>query len=137
MEVDAEVETLSAVATPLLLIVAALVLDEIQVTASVTTSVVPSSSVAVATKSCVSPDVIDAVVGVIAIDLRFARVIDTVVAPLIEPDAAVMLEVPAETPVTTPALVTVATDVSDEVHVAELVNVFVLPSLYVPVATIC
>jgi hypothetical protein len=51
------------------------------------------------------------------------------VAPLMDPDAAVMLAVPAATPVTKPVVLTVAVAVSDEVHVAELEMFFVLPSL--------
>jgi len=52
--------------------VATLVFEDVHVTASVITTVVPSSHVAVATNCCVSPDVIDAVVGVTSIDCRFA-----------------------------------------------------------------
>jgi hypothetical protein len=60
------------VARPVLDIVATLVFEEAQVTSSVITTVVPSSNVPVATNCWVSPDVIDAVVGVTSIDLRLA-----------------------------------------------------------------
>lgn len=63
---------LCPVATPLLLMVAALVFEEVHVTPSVITAVLPSSNVAVATNACVSPEVIDALVGVTSIDLRLA-----------------------------------------------------------------
>jgi len=55
--------------------------------------------------------------------------IATVVEPLMVPDVAVMLAVPAERPLTSPALLVIATAVSDEVQVTELVMVFVLESL--------
>jgi hypothetical protein len=58
-----------------------------------------------------------------------AIVIATVVEPLMVPDVAVMLAVPSETPLTSPALLVVATAVSDDVQVTELVMVFVLESL--------
>ena len=121
----------------MLAIVAAVVFDDVQVTESVITTVLPSSKVPVAVKACVSPVVIDAVEGFTTMDRRLAIVTVAVVAPTIVPDVAVMLEVPAETPVTSPAVLTVATAVSDDAQVAELVMIFVLPSLYVPVAAIC
>lgn len=52
-----------------------------------------------------------------------------------DPDAAEMVELPAETPLTRPPVLTVATAVSDDVQVT-LVGP-VLPSLKVPVAVNC
>jgi hypothetical protein len=69
-----------------------------------------------------------------AIDFRFATVTVTLAEPLTVPEVAVMLAVPGAIPLTTPALLTVATDESDEVQLADE-SVAVLPSLYVPVAT--
>jgi hypothetical protein len=67
-------------------------------------------------KACVSPAVIDAVEGLTTMDRRLAMVTVAVVAPAIVPDVADMLEVPAETPVTSPTVLTVATVVSDDSH---------------------
>jgi hypothetical protein len=55
--------------------------------------------------------------------------------PLMDPEVAVMVAVPGVRPVATPDVVTVATAVFEEVHTAEEVKSWVLPSLYVPVAT--
>jgi hypothetical protein len=108
---------------------ATLVFEEVHVTASVITTVLPSSNVPVAINCWVSPEVIDAVVGVTSIDFRLAYVTETVVAPLMDPDAAVMLAVPAATPVASPVLLTVAISTSDDVQVAEFEMFLVLPSL--------
>jgi hypothetical protein len=53
----------------------------------------------------------------------------TLVAPLILFNAAVTVTVPGATPVTSPALETVASLVSEEDQSTVLVMVFVLPSL--------
>ena len=108
---------------------AAAVFDDAQVTPSVITTVLPSSRVPVATNDCVSPEAMDTVDGVTSIDFRFASVTATVVAPLMDPEVAVIEAVPDDSPVTSPALPTVATEVSEDAHVALLVSVFVLPSL--------
>jgi hypothetical protein len=129
IEVVSDALTLCPVAMPLLLMVAALVFDDVHVTPSVMTTLVPSSNVAVATNAWVSPDVIDAFVGVTSIDLRLAYVTDAVVVPLMEPDVAVIVVVPAAIAVTSPASLTVATPVSEDDQVTELVSVLVLPSL--------
>jgi hypothetical protein len=70
--------------------------------------------------------VIDAVEGDTTIDSTFASTTVTVVAPLIEFEVAVIEAVPAETPVTSPVLLTVAVSESEDDHVAELVRFFVL-----------
>ena len=72
MYVVEEEVILRPVAKPLPDMVATLVFDEIQVAASVITTVLPSSNVAVATNCCVSPEVIDAVEGVTSIDFTLA-----------------------------------------------------------------
>src|SRR6266446_5061365 len=60
-----------------------------------------------------------------------------VVAPEILPRVALMVEVPTPTPVASPPLVIVATDVFDDIHVTVVVMVFTLPSVYIPVAAYC
>ncbi len=129
MLVVADEVRLCPVATPELEMVAALVFEDVQVTSSVTTEVLPSSKVAFATNAWVSPEVIDALLGVTAMDARLARVMLTLVAPLTDPDVAVIVAAPAATPLTRPELPTVAVFSSDVDQVAELVRFFVLPSL--------
>jgi len=74
--------------------------------------------------------------GVIAIDAR-AGVTVKVVDPLIEPEVAVMVVDAAATPVASPLLVMVAAAGFDELQVAELVRLLVVPLEYVPVAVNC
>src|ERR1700736_3292069 len=57
--------------------------------------------------------------------------------PVMVPDWAVIVAVPAATPVTLPEPLILATFPSELVHTTPEVRVFVLPSLYVPVAVIC
>jgi hypothetical protein len=75
--------------------------------------------------------------GVTAIEVIFPREIVTVVEPLTVPEAAVMVAIPVETPVTSPVLLTLAVAESDVDQKALPVNDFVEPSLKVPVAAIC
>ena len=117
--------------------VATLSLDELQVTASVMSTVVPSSKVPMAVNCLVWPELIEALVGLIAIDRKLARVTVTLVEPLMVADVAVILTVPAATAVTRPAPEIVATVLSSEDQVADPVMFLVLPSSYVPVAIIC
>jgi hypothetical protein len=56
-----------------------------------------------------------------------ARVTVKVVMPLIEPEAAVMIEEPAARPDASPLLVIVALEGFEELHVTELVRLLVLP----------
>jgi len=69
------------------------------------------------------------IAGVTAIDFKAAAVTFSVVAPLIEPEAAVMVDVPCALVCARPALLIVAVVVDDEVHVAELVKSLVDPSV--------
>src|SRR5215469_10441769 len=117
--------------------VATISLDELQVTASVMSTVVPSSKVPMAVNCLVWPELIEALVGLIAIDRKLARVTITLVDPLIAADVAVTLTVPAPTAVTRPASETVATALSSEDQLTDPVMFLVLPSSYVPVAVIC
>jgi hypothetical protein len=60
-----------------------------------------------------------------------------VVLPEIEPEVAVMLEVPTATAVARPLLLTVATRVLDEFQVTCVVISWLVPSEYVPEAANC
>jgi hypothetical protein len=60
-----------------------------------------------------------------------------VAVPVIVPDWAVIVAVPDATPVSLPELLILATLPSELVQTTPEVRVFVLPSLYVPVAVIC
>jgi hypothetical protein len=125
--------TVCAEATPLLEITATSVLDEVQVAVVVTSRVPPVARVAVAVKDCCWPDVMKGFEGLIAIEATLPFPTLTVAVPLIAPDVAVMVAVPFETPVTSPVLLTVATDALDEDQVT-FVSVEVLLSSLTPVA---
>ena len=73
----------------------------------------------------------------IEIDERFATVTVTVVEPLRPFSVALIVAVPADTPVASPVELTVATELSEVDQLAESVTVSVVPLSYVPVATIC
>lgn len=60
----------------------------------------------------------------------------SVVVPVIDPAVAVMVEVPAATPVANPFPSMVAVDVEDELQVTPF-TVAVLPSSFTPVAVNC
>ncbi len=79
--------------------------------------------------------------GVTAMDTSVARVTVSAVEPEMFPEAAVMVVVPIATGVTFPlepdALLIVATDVADELHVTVDVISCVLPSEKVSVALNC
>jgi len=126
-----------AVAKPLLSIVATLVSDDFQVTAPVMSTVVPSSSVPIAVNCLVWSELIEALVGLIAIERKSATVTVRLVDPLMVTEVAVTSIVPYETPATKPLSDTVATEVSSDDQLTEPVMFFVLPSSYVPVAVIC
>src|SRR5581483_6990544 len=59
------------------------------------------------------------------------------VEPLTDPKVALIVLVPAATPVASPAVVIVATEVVPDAHVTWLVTFCVLLSVYVPVAVNC
>ena len=75
--------------------------------------------------------------GVTAIDTKVGAVTVSPVEPLIPPEVAWIVVLPAATPVANPPLVIVAAAVFVEVQVAALVRFKVLVSLYVPVAVNC
>src|SRR6185369_1385086 len=74
------------------------------------------------------------VIGAAAVTVR-------TVEPVTAPEVALMVVVPVATPVARPwlplVLLIVATPVSDDAHVTEVVRSWVLPSLKVPVAVNC
>ena len=67
--------------------------------------------------------------GVTEMEVNTAAVTVSVAEPLTVPDAAVMVAVPWATLVASPLLLTVAADVAEEVQVAVLVRVWVVPLL--------
>jgi len=135
----------TAVASPFepaaLLIVAKLVLEELQVAEAVRFCVVLFENVPVAVNCCVDPVVRAEVRGVTAIEINVAGVTVNMVDDDMLPDVAVIVVEPAATGVTSPleaaALLMVATDVDDELQVTVVVRFCVEPSEYVPAAVNC
>ena len=129
----------TATARPLLLIVATPVLDELQVTCVLISRLVPSEYVQVAVSCLVFPCPIGtlALSGVTAMEDKVTAVTVRVVVSVTVPLVAVMVAVPAATAVTTPLLLTVATDGLDEVQVTCVDISRLVPSEYEPVAAIC
>ncbi len=80
-----------------------------------------------AVNCCVAPAGIDGLAGVTAMETRVGAVTVKTVDPLIVPDVAVIVEVPAATAVANPAELIVATLVAEEVQVTELVRFAVVP----------
>jgi hypothetical protein len=128
-----------AVASPLLLIVAAAGLDEVQVTWVVISWLVPSEYVPRAINCRVAPTGMLRSVGkeenskgkgfgVTAMEDRVAGVTVRVVLPEILPEVAVMVAVPAVRAVARPLLLTVASEVLDEVQVTWVVISWLVPS---------
>jgi hypothetical protein len=85
----------------------------------------------------VVPRGIDGIAGVTAIETTWACVTFIAVDPVIEPEIAKMLALPAATPVASPDVAIVATAGVSEFQVTEAVRFCVLPSEYVPVAVNC
>ena len=112
-----EVPTPAPVAIPAALIVAVVVVPELQVTLEVRFCVVPSLNVPVAVNCCVAPLVIDRFAGVTAIDCSVAAVTVSTVEPEIDDDVALIVEVPTPAPVANPAALIVAVVVVPELHV--------------------
>jgi hypothetical protein len=117
---------------------ARVVSDDVQVTSVVRFCVVVSEYVPVAVKDTTMPFATLGKFGVMLIDCSPAPVTVTTVAPETLPSAAVIVELPAPVPVTSPwlpaVLLTVATLTSDDVHVTCEVRFCVVLSVYVPVA---
>jgi len=106
----------TAVARPLLLTVATDGLDELQMTCGVTSWFVPSEYVPEAANCGVNPTGMLRSAGVTEMEDRVAWVTVRAVLPETVPEVAVMVAVPAATAVARPLLITVATDVLDELQ---------------------
>lgn len=117
-----------AVANPPLLIVATLLFEELQVTESVISTWVPSCSVPKALYCTVSPALVESLVGLMVIELRFATVTVTVVEPLMVADVAVALALPGSLAVILPLSDTVKTAALPDDQLTEPVMFLVLPS---------
>src|ERR1019366_4744196 len=98
------------VASPAALIVATLGPDELHAAVLVRVCVLPSLYVPVAVNCCVVPAPIEASPAAVTV---------TVVEPVMLPSVALMLEVPAVTPVDRPPAVIIATPGADELQVAD------------------
>jgi hypothetical protein len=118
----------TAVARPALLIVATLLFEELQVTESVISTWVPSCSVPKALYCTVSPALVESLVGLMVIELRFATVTVTVVEPLMVADVAVALALPGSLAVILPLSDTVKTAALPDDQLTEPVMFLVLPS---------
>ena len=127
----------TAVANPVLLIVAHVVSEEAQVTELVRFSVVPLDNVPVAVNCSVSPTGKLVLAGVTAIDWSAAAVTVNPVEPLILPRVAEIVTGPGDTAEARPVLLIVAHVVSEEAQVTELVKFSVVPLDNVPVAVNC
>jgi hypothetical protein len=111
----------TAVTMPLLLTIATVLLEELQVTCEVISWSVPSEYTPKAVNCWVNPTCIPELAGATDMEDRVAGVTVSVVLPEVVPEvvvmAAVIVAAPAATPVARPLLLTVATDVFDEVQV--------------------
>ena len=85
---------------------------------------------------CIVPGAMDAFAGMTEIETS-AGVTVVLKDPVTAPIFAVIEQVPAAFAVSIPPVVTVATVLSDEAQVAELVTSCEVPVLYAPVAFIC
>ncbi len=110
-----------AVASPLLLIVATAVLIEIQLTELVISWIVPSEKVPVAVNCRADPPGILGLAGVAVMRDRLADVTVRVVPPETSPKVAVMTAVPAVRPLASPLLSIVATPISEDRQVTNVV----------------
>lgn len=91
-----------------------------------------------AVNCCPLPAATEAVAGVTESEVKTAAVTVNVAEPLIAPRVAVIVVVPGATPMANPVpLLTVATVVVEELHLAVLTRFCVVPLLYVPVAVNC
>ena len=75
--------------------------------------------------------------GVTAMEDKVAGIIVRAVFPEMSPKVAVMMDVPTATAVARPMLLTVATDVFDDLQVTWVVISWLVPSEYMPVAVNC
>ena len=106
------------VASPAALMVAAVVLDELQVTELVKSCVLLSENVAVALNGVVTPAISEALAGVTAIAASAAPVTDTWTSAVSEPDEAWIVASPKPVPVANPVGLIVTTAGLEDVQVA-------------------
>ena len=133
--IDAE-PALTPVSSPAALMVAKLVALEFHVTLFVMSVVLPSENMPLAVNDCVWPAAIEAVAGATTIDVSCSADTVAVADAVADPIVAVIVEFPAETPVTRPDELTVA-EAPIAVQVARLVTSCDVPSLYTPSADSC
>jgi hypothetical protein len=120
----------AAVAKPLLLTVATVVLDEVQMTCVVISKTVPSEYAPDAVNFWVAPTAMLGLAGLTEMEDRVAEVTVRVVLPEIVPKVAVMVTgvVLAATAAAKPLLSTTATDVLDELQMTCVVISKLVPS---------
>jgi len=99
---------LTPLARPVASTVANFVALELQATLSVMSVELPSEKMPFAAKACVWPVAIEAVAGVTTIDCNCVAVTVAKAEPVVDPSVAVIVELPAETPLTSPVELTVA-----------------------------
>lgn len=127
----------TTLANPLLLTVATKGFEEVQATCVVMSWLVPSEYVPEALNCMVLPAGMLGLAGVTDMEDRTTEVTVRVALPELFPEVAIMVEVPAATPVARPVLLTDATDVLDELQMTCMVISWLVPSEYVPVAANC
>jgi ABC-type proline/glycine betaine transport system permease subunit len=125
----------TAVARPLLSILATNVLDELQTTRPFISWLVPSEYSPKAVNCWVNPTWILGLTGVTNTEDRVAEVTVRVVLLEIAPEVAVMVAVAGAMAVARPLLSTVATDVLDELQTTRPFISWLVPSEYTPEAT--
>jgi hypothetical protein len=116
-------------ASPVALIVAMPVADELHVAVLVRFCVLPSLYVPVAVNCSVWPRAINGFVGVIAMETSVGVATVSVVDPLMDPIVAVTVVDPMLVGLARPVALIVATPVGNVLHVAALVRFCVLPSV--------
>ena len=135
------VPTLIALATPSVLMVAMVGVDDDHVTWPERFMVLPSLNVPIAVNAWVPPCVTVGLGGVTAIDVRVRVFTVKVALPVCPANTAVMLVVPGATPIAIPpfpkALLIVPIPGTDEAHVTLFVTFCVLRSANVPMAVNC
>jgi len=131
------VPTATVVARPPTAIVAAFTLVDAQVAVAVRTCVEPSVYVPVAANCCVSPASTTGFAGVTAMEATTGGSTVSVVLPVMLPEVAEMVGVPAAWLVARPPTAIVAATVLLDAQVAVEVRFCVEPSVYVPVAVNC
>jgi hypothetical protein len=130
--------TPAPVASPVVLIVATVVADELHVAVFVKFCVVPSLKVPVAVNCCVAPFAIDGAAGVTAIDCNVAAVpVSVAMFDVTLFIVAVMFVEPTPVTVARPPAAIVAAAVFEDVHVTCVVRFCVELSLKVPTALYC